>query len=218
MMNLLIDVLPYTVMVGGTEYPINTDFRASVLFELLVQDVDVPEYDRIMAAIDLYFMGNTPEEDLVDIMNAILWFYRCGKDKKKSGNEEEDPQEEQAEPIAYSFEYDADYIYAAFRQQYGINLNTVDHLHWWEFRAMFTGLTQDCEFVKIMGYRVTKITKDMSKTEKAFLRKMKSVHALPVSKKEQEEHDALVDALMNGGDLTGLIDHGGSDARKEDAG
>lgn len=217
MLNLLIDGLPDTVNIRGTEYPINTDFRASILFELMVQDRSVKARDRILAAIDLYFDSYPEGERLEDVLDAVLWFYSCGKrtsmkDEEQTENETDDPPNQ----VAYSFEYDADYIFAAFLQQYGINLNRVKHLHWWEFKAMFTGLTQDCEFVKIMGYRVTKITKDMSKTEKVFLRKMKSVHALPISEEEQKEQAALEHALMNGGDLTKLL--GGSDEEKKDAG
>lgn len=34
---------------------------------------------------------------------------------------------------------------------------------------------------------------------------MKRIHALPLPKDEQEKQDAITEALMNGGDLTGLV-------------
>ena len=37
-MNLLIDLVPNTVNIDGEEYKINSDFRYSILFELLMQD------------------------------------------------------------------------------------------------------------------------------------------------------------------------------------
>lgn len=218
-MNLLIDRPPETVFIGGTEYEINSDFRASILFELLMQDDDVDDVRKLERALELYFPDGCPEEDLTEVFKAIIWFYRCGrsdkerkpgKPKKTAGDDTEEPEQEPEEEQgsgqrAYSFDYDDEYIYAAFRQQYGINLSEVEYLHWWEFRAMFKGLDHNCEFAKIMGYRTARITKEMSKTEKAFLHKMKSVHALPISEKEQQEADALVDALMNGGDLDKLL-------------
>lgn len=220
-MNLLIDKPPNTVMIGGAEYRINTDFRASILFELLMQDEDVSEYEKVIQSLQLYFEEYPDGEDVVDVFKAIVWFYRCGRTDKERKKEPTGEDAEGGRPQrAYSFDYDDEYIYAAFRQQYGINLATVKYLHWWEFRAMFKALDHNCEFVKIMGYRTSKITKEMSKTEKAFLRKMKSVHALPMSEKEQEETDALVNALMNGGDLTGLLENTGGkrEQEKEDAG
>lgn len=215
-MNLLIDRPPETVNIRGTEYEINSDFRASVLFELLMQDDDADDIQKLERALELYFPYGCPEgESITDIFKAIIWFYRCGRSDKEwrpsrpqrgEGDDTEEGREDAgSSEKAYSFDYDDEYIYAAFRQQYGIILTEVEHMHWWEFRAMFKGLDHNCEFAKIMGYRTATITSDMSKTEKAFLHKMKSVHALPISEKERQEADALIDALMNGGDIDGLL-------------
>lgn len=208
-MNLLIDRPPETVLIKGTEYEINSDFRTSVLFELLIQDEDVSKVDKVVKAIELYFPV-IPGEEVQDIFNAIMWFYCCGRTDKEQklmrekSEESEENEQEKVERV-YSFDYDDEYIYSAFLQQYGINLVTIKHLHWWEFRAMFKGLNHSCEFVKIIGYRTTKITSEMSQTEKAFLRKMQSIHALPVSEREKEETETLARALMNGEDLTLLL-------------
>lgn len=228
-MNLLIDRPPETVMIGGTEYEINTDFRASILFELLMQDDEVDDVEKIYKAVDLYFPEDYPDgEDLMEIFKAIAWFYLCGRpdkerklgaelnntddtDNKETTDEKsEEESEEEPEYIedldpAYSFDFDDEYIYAEFRKQYGIILTEVEYMHWWEFRAMFKGLDPDCLFCKIMGYRKVRITSDMSKSEKAFLQKMKSVHALPISEKEYQRTNALAEALMNGGDVDKLL-------------
>lgn len=217
-MNLLIDYPPKTVMIGGREYEINSDFRTSILFELMMQDDDVDIASKIIQTIDLYFKEPPMDEDLGDIMKAVIWFYQCGrsdKERKPEKIKKKDGTEETEEPVpeddyehqerAYSYDYDDEYIYAAFLSQYGIDLTSVKYLHWWKFRAMFKGLSSDCQFVKIMGYRTTRITKDMSKTEKEYIRKMKRIHALPVSEKEMQEQNALADALINGGDVDSIL-------------
>lgn len=218
-MNLLIDLPPETVLIGDTEYPINTDFRVSVLFELMMQDDTLTDYDKIVQSIELYFPEFPVGEDTKEIFEAIRWFYKCGRSDKerKSARSDNDKGESRlSTQRAYSFDYDDEYIYAAFRQQYGINLSSIKYMHWWEFRALFKGLDPDCQFCKIMGYRTAKITSGMSKSEKAFLRRMKMLHALPVSEKEQEENDALVNALMNGGDVSGILNKGNEDERNKD--
>lgn len=210
-MNLLVDTPPKTVMIGGAEYEIRSDFRASILYELLWQDDDVPHDVKIRQSLDIYFPV-VPEADIYEIFDAISWFYLCGRtEKERKLQDALDRYDDDDEVIStssrvYSFDYDDEYIFAAFQQQYGINLSEVEYLHWWQFRAMFKALNDSCQFVKIMGYRATKISSDMSKTEKEFLRKMKSIHALPVSAAEQRENDALADALMNGKDLSGLLE------------
>lgn len=199
-MNILIDTLPETVMVGGQEYEIRTDFRISVMFELLMQDESLNNRKRIEKALVLYY----PEipRDYEEAVEALLWFYRCGR--------EDNPQKQKiaarkGKTRVYSFDYDDDYIYAAFMTQYGIDLQDVEYLHWWKFRAMFNSLTNQNEFVKIMEYRSIDIKDDMPKEQKSFYRKMKRLHALPVSKDEDEKQNAIEAALLNGGDLTGLL-------------
>lgn len=210
-MNLLIDLPPDTVAVGNGEYPIATGFRTWVLFELLMQDDSISPSEKARNAIELAFPEGIPgEESAEDVIDAIIWFYTCGRSDKerKLGADNENTDEEESYDTherAYSFDYDDEYIYAAFRQQYGVNLATIRDLHWWEFRAMFKGLDHNCEFAKIMGYRTAKVTSDMSKSEKAFLHKMKAIHALPMSQKEYDAANALIDALKNGGDVDSLL-------------
>lgn len=210
-MNLLIDKLPDTVNVGDAVYPIRTDFRISVMFELLMQDEELSSIEKLEQAVRLYY-PHIPM-DIPEAVKSMLWFYRCGEEdkqsveKEKSADEEdaeEDVEEDPALQRIYSFEHDADYIFAAFMQQYGIDLTIVD-LHWWKFRALFKSLNDNCEFVKIMGYRSVKTTSKMSKEQRAFYTKMKSLHALPLPKTEQEQLDKITYALMHGGDLRGLV-------------
>lgn len=204
-MNILIDVLPESVILGGVEYPINTDFRVSILFELTMQNDAISDEQKTIEALKLYYPELPPAALISEAVDALLWFYRAGKEEKKvrQGSDSDDT-ETQLQRI-YSFEYDDDYIYSAFLAQYRIDLQDIDYLHWWKFKAMFKSLDEDCQFSKIMGYRSIKITSDMSKKQKAFYRRMKSVHALPVPQEERERTDAITQALLNGGDLRGLL-------------
>lgn len=200
-MNMLVDQLPENVEIGGVEYPIRSDFRTSILFELLIQDDEMDAKDKIMPALNLYY----PEipQNISEAVDKLLWFYRCGKNtddiRNDSGNAEGAPNK------VYSFEYDDDYIYAAFLEQYGIDLQDVKYLHWWKFRALFKSLGENTEFVKIMGYRSMKISSKMSKEQKDFYKHMQEIHALPMSDREKEANAILTETLINGGDLTGLI-------------
>lgn len=203
-MNILLDLLPDTVDIGGVEYPINTDFRISILFELMMQDSSLPDKEKMQEAIRLYY----PEipHDLKEAVEKLIWFYRCGKvEKAKKNTASQEEEENTQERLVYSFEHDDRYIYAAFLSDYGIDLQDVEDLHWWKFRAMFLALNDSCEFKKIMGYRSMKITSTMSKEQRAFYEKMQRVHALPIPDDEQEKYDAITRALMGDGDLTGLL-------------
>ena len=105
----------------------------------------------------------------------------------------------------YSFTHDADYIYAAFMEQYGIDLNAVE-LHWWKFSAMFSGLKENCLISKVMGYRAAD-TAGMDKEQKKFYKKMKEIYKLPenVSEEERALEEEVTKALLSGGDLSNIL-------------
>lgn len=200
MANIILDVLPETVEIDGVEYQINSDFRISILFELLMQDDEVGKRQKLMSGLRLYYP--VVPQNLTEAVDKMIWFYRCGREA-----EEDRPGKSgggRAKQV-YSFQYDDDYIYAAFLEQYGIDLQDVEDLHWWKFRALFKGLREDTEIVKIMGYRSIEITSKMSKEQSEFYKKMQSVHALPIPDAEKEANDLLTEALLHGGDLTGLV-------------
>lgn len=199
MANIILDVLPETVEIDGVEYQINSDFRISILFELLMQDDEVGKRQKLMSGLRLYYP--VVPQNLTEAVDKMIWFYRCGREAEEDRPGKSGGRAKQV----YSFQYDDDYIYAAFLEQYGIDLQDVEDLHWWKFRALFKGLREDTEIVKIMEYRSIEITSKMSKEQREFYKKMQSVHALPIPDAEKEANDLLTEALLHGGDLTGLV-------------
>lgn len=198
-MNLLIDLVPKTITIDNKEYEINSDFRTSILFELLMQDKSIKDNDKIYLALELYY-PNIPD-DINSAIEKMLWFYRCGKDlitSKRKGKGKSDIK-------IYSFEYDDDYIYAAFMDQYGIDLQDIKYLHWWKFKAMFKSLKEDTEIVKIMRYRSMDLSKIKDKNEKAYYKKMQELYKIPISKDEQEKLEEVERALLNGEDVSKLL-------------
>ena len=195
-MNILTERAPKTVNIGGAEIPINSDFRVSIRFEQLI-DEPIPDEEKILQALALYYPF--PVTDISEAINKMLWFYAAGKDGKRPGTSREGVQN------IYSYFYDDEYIYAAFLDQYGIDLQDIPYLHWWKFKAMFVGLKSDSRIVEIMGYRGIEITSQMSSEQKQFYRKMKKQFAIPLPKSEREKLSAIEEALLNGGNLSGIL-------------
>ena len=192
-MNILIDLLPTIVNINNVEYEINSDFRTSILFELLMQDDNLSEEDKLYYALNLYYP--VLPQNINEAIEKILWFYKCGKD-----NYDNSSSKIKSKVIGqiYSFEHDDDYIYAAFMDQYGVDLQDIEYLHWWKFKAMFKSFKEDNEIVKIMGYRSMDLSKIKDKEEKAYYKKMQELYKLPISKDEKEKLDEITVALLNG--------------------
>lgn len=194
-MNILINRVPESVEIDGTEFQINTDFRTSIKFESVMADSSLTDEQKIFKALTLYY-PKIP----INIQGAIekmLWFYSGGHEEGRKGVENSNNEK------TFDYNYDADILYAAFLSQYGIDLNTVEYLHWWKFKALFRTLKDDNEIVKIMGYRAIKITNEMSKQQRKFYSEMKRKYALPKPEKS-ERQKKIEDILLHGGDLKQL--------------
>ena len=210
---------PASVNVGGKDYEIETDFRTIIEVENMIfgplteeQETFAREIQRqselsaedaelnarYFYAMQLFYKGCIPD-DLEEATEKLIWFYACGK--KQKGNKPKEP--------VLSFVNDMDYINAGFLQDYGIDLFDVDYMHWWKFMSLFSALHDDCKICEIMGWRGADLSK-MNKEQRKYARKMKNLYALPietkVSKKELEMQRAIEQALMSGGDVSGVLE------------
>lgn len=195
-MNMLTDSVPESLTIAGTEYEINTDFRVWLKFEMLLSDEVEDSKATLLDIKKLIFMSKMPPDRAdEETTEQILWFYRCGKPEQKGGK---------ASKKIFDYDYDDGYICAAFMEQYHIDLNKAN-LHWWKFHALMLSLSENTEFVKIMGYRAIEINSKMSAAQKAFYQKMKKHYKLPVKKEEQQRITAIEDALINGEPIDNLL-------------
>jgi len=147
-------------VIGGRAYPISTDFRTAVAFEMASLAGTLTERQFL----DLWFPREQPE-DLREALAAVGRFYDPDR---------EDRQEEPCPPL-YSFSRDAAAIYAAFRREYGIDLSR-EGLHWWHFRALLEGLITH-SFRERVGYRAAEL-KGRSARERAEILKYRRLYAL----------------------------------------
>ncbi|MEG1106600.1 MAG: bacteriophage Gp15 family protein [Eubacterium sp.] len=195
-MNVLTDALPSGVWIENEWYPIDTDFRTWIAFEIMIQDHTGEQGEFSELVMGMLFKDVFPK-NIVEAMDAIANFYRCGEISQKDDGEKSDRLNEPC----YSFKYDAGYIFSAFLQQYNIDL-TETKMHWWKFRALFSGLSEACTIVKIMGYRSADTRGDMSKAEREHIKRMQMIYALPRPKNMVKEEDELARILMGDGDLS----------------
>ena len=179
--NLLTNKLPQHTDSG---LRIRTDFRESIKFELLMQDRTIEDDKKVRMILNLYYYNPENIKDIKKALEEILWFYKCGdKPENKISGKNENNKKKQI----YNYEFDAEYIYSAFMQQYKIDLNSIKYLHWWKFRALFTNLSEDVLFSKIMQYRAVELSSIKDKEMKKFYKKMKRIYALPDMRTEEEK-------------------------------
>ena len=182
-MNIILDGLPDTVEIGGNTYPIETDFRAGIAFELAVQRGE----QSIRAWLEPWFPDGCPR-DVEGAIKAAVWFYSCGVTKDITKDEKTHRGATNAKQ-GYSFDADADALISSFWQTYNIDLTT-ERLHWWVFRKLMFGLPDECEFSKRVYYRTCDL-KDLPKKERERITKMRNKIAIekPGGKMTLEERN-----------------------------
>lgn len=185
--------LPETVLIDGAAVEINTDFRMSIEFELLLQDDTISDEERVGKALYLYY-PRIPK-NLADAVEQMIWFYTCGQVDKRT----------KSSKVLYRFDCDSSYIYSAFLSQYRLDLQELPYMHWWKFRSLLQGLSEDNEFIKIIGYRAMEISSKMTSDQKRFYKKMKEQHKIPMSEKKSCLISEVEETLMNGGDISQLL-------------
>lgn len=183
-MNILIDLLPSSVKIDGTEYEINSDFRTSVLFSLLMEDDSLNEEQKVLQTVNLYYP--VIPNNIGKAIEQIKWFYSCGKSDKPIGNKKRKTNSKKV----FDFEVDANYIYSAFMSQYNIDLQDIGQLHWWKFKALLEGLKEDNKLSKIIEYRSMDLSKIKDKEQRKFYKDMQKQYSL---KKESEEDLKLLE-------------------------
>ena len=175
------DILPESACIDGVEYPIGYGYRSMMAAEIEMFRKDVSDEQKILNALNLFFLNNIPP-DMDKAVEYMLWFHRCGEPQRTGKAARRKTKR------GYCFSNDAPLIYAAFRQQYGINLRETKSadLHWWEFSAMFESLDENTRMAKVMYWR-TCDTKGMGKEQKSFIKRMRDLYAL-------DEPDSTMDS------------------------
>lgn len=200
----LFNPLPDSVEIGGRSYRINTDYRYGIKAESILTDPDRTNAQKVKDVIELYF-NEIPDfmKYADETVKAVIWFY-TGKEyvKESSKTTENDGKKE---PRHFSFEHDSGLIYAAFLQQYGVDLSSAN-MHWWKFKSMFNALSEDTQFAKVIHIRAVEITSKMSREQKDYYKKMKKLYALPAPTEEQRKIDFITEALLNGESLDGITE------------
>lgn len=183
MIDLTQKSLPNTIEVNGRLFSIYTDFRIWMRFEIsLMEHRNAKEIP-----VDYLFKNEKP---VYCNVRDLLAFSRPRRDIPR-------PVRGTSDEIILDYKQDADLIYAAFLQQYGIDLMDVEELHWHKFLAMIHGL-KGTKLDEVMGYRC--YTKQRDKTIDPY-EEMKEAWRLerPLDEEEQAELDEF-NRLFGGGE------------------
>lgn len=166
-MNLFYEELPMSVMVHGKTVRIRTDFRDYIRLLDMLKDKDVKPMDKLLILRE-YFLDDIEItqfsiDALCDFMSADFSdreASQTGTGRRKN---------------LFSFSIDYPYILSAFLRDYGIDLIDIKYLHWWKFRMLFDGLSEDNEIKKRIMYRGMNLNEIKDPEERKRIRRIQKV-------------------------------------------
>ena len=174
--------LPESVEVDGSLYNIHTSFKYFLRFIELLANKDIKPQD-----FDFMYQGKKPQDRESGFI-ALVQF--CNPPQILPHTDKLEGSSEKA--VDYTI--DADYIFAAFMERYGIDLVESD-MHWYKFQALFKGL-HDTKLNEIIGYRLWENTSGKRDAYTRQMEKLKAAWELPLESDEEDEDLKAFEALL----------------------
>lgn len=166
---------------GGEEYTIDLSFDNVLdIFDYL-EDKTLRDYEKAEINLKLLLNESIRGEKAINLWNYIYEEFIEIKSKQPieydlKGNPLPARQEQKK---VIDFEKDAEYIFASFKQAYGMNLyREQGKLHWHEFQALLNGLPTNTIMQRIIQIRLWEPSKGESSEYKQSMRELQKVYAL----------------------------------------
>ena len=176
-MNLMYEEFPMSILLDGEEIPIVTDFREYVKLMDILEDTDLSPYEKRFLVSQFFLPG--PPDNFEGAMDALAEFATMKVLNNSQPESDEENEERRVKKELYSFKVDYPFIFSAFLRDYGINIRTVKYMHWWEFRMLFDGLSEDTEIKQRIMYRNIDLSKIKDREERKRIERIQRSIKLP---------------------------------------
>ena len=177
-MNFFYEELPCTVHVHGKKIPIITDFREYIRLLDMLKCEELNSMQRLTLLAQYFLYEIEVDEEAI---SALTEFVVMDFDSWQKGNEEDgiEPDRHGSNKNLYSYEMDYPFILSGFMRDYRIDLESVEYLHWWKFRMLFDGLSEDTEIKQRIMYRSIDLSDIKDKDERKRISRIQRRIQLP---------------------------------------
>lgn len=175
--------LPTSLVVGGVERPIRSDYRAALDVMAVVSDPEISDAERMALSVEIMYEDpdDIPRESLREAVERAFWFLRGGHEERTSG----------PKPRLMDWGQDFQLIAAPVNRVLGCEVRSVPYLHWWTFLAAYREIG-DCTFAQVVAIRKKRAGgKRLDKQEQQFYRENREL--VDLERKVTEAEAALFD-------------------------
>lgn len=171
--------LPTSLEVNGTEYAIQSDFRAVLDILTALSQSDMTGQEKTLACLGVFYpdLDEMPVSDYQEALQACFRFIDKAPESKK----------QKKEPQIMSWEQDFDMIIAPVNRIAGCEIRSLPYLHWWTFLSYYQEIG-DCLFAQVVHIRDKKARgKTLDKQEREFYRNNREIIDLKTTYTESEK-------------------------------
>lgn len=184
-----------TIKIDGTNYQLDLSFDNVLRWYDLMNDKLIDDIGKVEIAFDMFVVDcETDIQTKLYTVQRIINEYVVGKQEPNDGSAQTTDQKQY-----YSFDKDAEFIFASFLQEYGIDLLDQQGIMRWEkFVALLNGMRDKTKFRQIIGIRVAELptgSDEYSVKERERLQELKQIYALDKNQ-SVEEQDAAMDGMF----------------------
>lgn len=179
MMNLFYEPLPECIPVGGSNFPILTDFRDWLRFGDMLRDDELRPEDKLDLMRE--WLVASPDVLTAEMYEGLRDFCEAkalGRDDQDAAQDAGEP-EGLTRPPTFDWCIDAAVVIADFRRFYQIDLLRVGYLHWWEFLSLLWSLPDESQTFRRIGIRSTDLSKIRDADRKRAIAKAQLRIAIP---------------------------------------
>lgn len=172
--------LPTSLVVGGTEYAIRSDYRAVLDAMGALGDPGLDDDGKAAVALAVIYedSDSIPLRDLQEAVERMFWFMR--------GGEEQDSHSHSQRQRVMDWGQDFKLIAAPVNKALGYEVRSCEYLHWWSFLAAYYEIG-DCLFAQVVNVRrKLREGKKLDKQERRFYRDNRGLVELEDRKSEAE--------------------------------
>ena len=172
-MNLFYEEFPDSIEISGQKIRIVTDFREYIKLLDMLKDDELSEQDKVYILCE-YFLDDVP--NLEEAIGQLCLFVAMKTEKNKEESESGEP--DRSKPL-FSYSVDFPCILSGFLRDYRIDLCEIKYMHWWKFRMLFDGLSEDTEIKQRIMYRSVDLNTVKDKEERKKIRNIQRIIQLP---------------------------------------
>lgn len=186
-----IGLLPTSLTVNGTDYPINTDFRVCLNILQAMADPELDAWRKVYVCLYWFYDAFEaepgaplimPPEDYDDAYKAACEFLDHGA--RSDGKNH---------PALMDWEQDADILFPAVNRAAGFETRSAEYIHWWTFLGWCMSVDSSSVWANVLSLRSKRARgKPLEKWEQEYWAANKAICVLrhrdtPEEKAQKEE-------------------------------